>query len=79
MSLVALAHLYVTQTRRDLRRKVPDLTIDMAMRLLRASLPRPQLTVEEAGKLIDYYRDRNEQAKDSHRKAWLAKHPTVVP
>jgi SRSO17 transposase len=79
MSLVALAHLYVTQTRRDLRRKVPDLTIDMAMRLLRASLPRPQLTVEEAGKLIDYYRDRNEQARDSHRKTWLAKHPTVVP
>ena len=27
MSLVALAHLYVTQTRRDLKRKVPELTL----------------------------------------------------
>jgi len=79
MSLVALAHLFVTQTRRDLNRNVPDLTVDMAMRLLRASLPRPQLTLEEAGKLIDYYRDRNKQATDSHRKTWLAKHPNVVP
>ena len=48
MSLVALAHLYVTQTRRDLKRKVPDLTLDMAMRLLRAALPRPQLTLKDA-------------------------------
>jgi len=79
MSLVALAHLFVTQTRRDLNRNVPDLTVDMAMRLPRASLPRPQLTLEEAGKLIDYYRDRNKQATDSHRKTWLAKHPNVIP
>ena len=79
MSLVALAHSFVTQTRRDLKRKAPDLTVDMAMRLLRASLPRPHLTVEEAGELIDYYRDRNKQATESHRKTWLAKHPTTVP
>jgi SRSO17 transposase len=43
MSLVALVHLYVVQTRRDLGRKVPELTIDMAMRLLRAALRRPQI------------------------------------
>ena len=79
MSLVALAHLYVTQTRRDLNREVPDLTLDMAMRLLRAALPRPQLTLEQAGELVEYYRDRNEQATKSHRKTWLAKHPRVVP
>jgi SRSO17 transposase len=79
MSLVALAHLYVVQTRRDLGRKVPDLTIDMAMRLLRAALPRPQLSLEEAGDLVDYYRARNAQATESHRKTWLAKHPNVVP
>jgi SRSO17 transposase len=79
MSLVALAHLFVTQTRRDLHRKVPDLTLDMALRLLRASLPRPHLTLEEAGELIDYYRDRNQQATASHRKTWRAKHPTAVP
>jgi len=79
MSLVALAHLYVVQTRRDLNRHVPDLTLDMAMRLLRAALPRPQLSLEEAGDLVDYYRARNKRATDSHRKTWLARHPNVVP
>jgi SRSO17 transposase len=79
MSLVALAHLFVTQTRRDLNREVPDLTLDMAVRLLQAALPRPRLTLEEAGDLIDYYRDRNKQATESHRKTWLEKHSNVVP
>jgi SRSO17 transposase len=74
MSLVALAHLFVTQTRRDLKRKNPDLTLDMAMRLLRSALPRPHLSLQEAEDLVDYYRDRNRQAKDSHRKRWLAEH-----
>lgn len=79
MSLVALAHLFVTQTRRDLRRKVPELTLDMAMRLIRASLAHPQLSLTDAGDLVDYYLTRNDQAKTSHRKTWLAKHPNVVP
>ena len=79
MSLVALAHLFVTQTRRDVKRQVPDLTLDMAMCLLRAALPRPQLSLEEAGDLVDYYLDRNEQAAKSHRKTWMAKHPNAVP
>lgn len=78
MSLVALAYLYVVQTRRDLRRTLPDLTIDMALRLLRAALPRPRLSLEEAADLVDYYRVRNAQATESHRKTWLAKHPNVV-
>ncbi|MCR4412979.1 MAG: hypothetical protein NUV77_11220 [Thermoguttaceae bacterium] len=78
MSLVALAHLYVVQTRRDLGRKVPGLTLDMALRLLRAALPRPQLSLEEAGELVDYHRARNQRATDSHRKTWLARHPNVV-
>ena len=79
MSLVALAHLYVMQVRRDLKRKTSDLTLDMAMRLLQAALPRPQLTLKDAGDLIDYYLDRNTQATKSHRKTWLAKHPNVLP
>jgi SRSO17 transposase len=78
MSLVALAHLYVVQVRRDLKRKTPDLTLDMAMRLLQAALPCPHLTLDEAGDLIDYYRDRNDQATKSHRKTWLARHPNVL-
>jgi SRSO17 transposase len=77
MSLVALAHLYVMQVRRDLKRKTPEFTLDMAMRLLQAALPRPQLNLKDAGDLIDYYLDRNKQATKSHRKKWLAKHPNV--
>ena len=79
MSLVALAHLFVTQTRRDLkRRKVPELTLDMALRIVRSSMQRPQLSVKDAEDLVDYYLDRNDQATQSHRKTWLAKHPNVV-
>ena len=78
MSLVALAYLYVVQTRRDVNRHIPDLTLDMALRLLRAALPRPQLSLEEAGDLVDYYRERNAQAAQSHEKTWFAKHFRVV-
>ena len=79
MSLVALAHLYVTQTRRDLKRKVPELTLDMALLLIRSSLSRPQLSLEDAEELIEYHLARNRQASKSHRKTWLAKHPNFVP
>ena len=79
MSMVALAHLFVTQTRRDLKRKVPELTLDMAMRLIQASLVHPQLSLNDAEDLVDYYLARNKQATVSHRKTWLAKHSNVVP
>ena len=79
MSLVALAHLYVTQTRRDLNRTVPELTLDMALVLIRSALSRPHLPLKDAEKLIDYHLTRNRHAKDSHRKTWLAKHPHFVP
>jgi SRSO17 transposase len=79
MSLVALAHLYVTQTERDLKRKVPELTLDMAMRLLRAALPRPHLSLQDADDLVEYHLAHNRQAKKSHRKRWLAKHLSTVP
>jgi SRSO17 transposase len=79
MSLVALAHLYVTQTERDLKRKVPELTLDMAMRLLRAALPRPHLSLQDADDLVEYHLAHNRQAKKSHRKRWLAKHLKTVP
>lgn len=79
MSLVALAHLYVTQTRRDLKRKVPELTLDMALQLIRSSVSRPQLSLDDAEELIDYHLARNRQAQASHRKTWLARHPNLVP
>jgi SRSO17 transposase len=79
MSLVALAHLFVTQTRRDLKRQVPELTLDMALQLLQASLVRPQLSLQDAEDLVDYHLARNKQATTSHRKTWLKKHHDVVP
>jgi SRSO17 transposase len=78
MALVSLAHLFVTLTKRDIKRDVPDLTLDMAMRVLRAAFARPTLGDEEAINLIDYYRERNDVAHESHRKTWLAKHKRLA-
>ena len=49
--------------------------MDMAVRLLQASLPRPRFTEEDALELIEYHVHRNEIAHQSHRKTWLAEHP----
>jgi hydroxyacylglutathione hydrolase len=68
MSLVGLAHLFVTLTRRRLKRDTPDLTLDMALRLLKSALPRPELTEAKALELLHYHLRRNRRAKDSHYK-----------
>jgi SRSO17 transposase len=78
MAMVSLAHLFVTLTKRDVQRDVPDLTLDMAMRVLRAAFARPTLNNAEALDLIDYYRERNDVAHESHRKTWLAKHKRLA-
>lgn len=78
MALAALAHLFVTLTKRDLKHDVPDLTLDMAMRVLRSAFAKPTLSDQEAIDLIDYYRKRNEVARKSHRKTWLAKHKRLA-
>ncbi len=74
MALVSLARLLVTLTKRGVKKDIPDLTSDMALRVLRAAFAKPILSADEATDLIDYYRDRNKVAHDSHRKSWLAKH-----
>ena len=74
MALAALAHLLVTLTKRDLKHDVPDLTLDMAMRVLRSAFAKPTLSDQEAIDLIDYHRQRNDVAHESHRKTWLATH-----
>jgi hypothetical protein len=38
---VALAHLYVTLTKRDMQKNDPELTLDMAVRLLRTAFAKP--------------------------------------
>ena len=48
------------------------------MRLLASGLPCPQLTLKDAEDLVEYYLDRNDQARESHRKTWVARHPNVT-
>ncbi len=79
MALVALAHLYVTLTKRDMKREVPELTLDMALRLLRSAFARPQLDTESAIELVEYHLERNRVAHESHRKSWLRKHKRIKP
>jgi SRSO17 transposase len=78
MALVALAHLYVMLTKRDMKRDVPELTLDMALRLLRSAFAKPTLSEQEAIDLVDYHLERNRVAHDSHRKTWLRKHKQLA-
>ena len=79
MSLVALAHLFVTLTKRDVKEDFPELTLPMAMRLLKSTMSRPTLTEEEALRLTEYHLQRNAVARKSHRKSWLRKHKKLKP
>lgn len=79
MSLVALAHLFVTLTKLDLKQDFPELTLPMAMRLLKSSLSRPELTENDALRITKYHLKRNATARKSHRKSWLRKHKKVKP
>lgn len=79
MALVALAHLYVTLTKRDLKRAAPELTLDMALRLLRSAFARAKLTEEEAIEFVEYHLQRNHTARESHRKSWIRKHKRIKP
>jgi hypothetical protein len=49
----------------------------MAVRLLKASLPRPELTVEAALIIVEYHLRRNEIARRSHLKTWKLRHEGV--
>ena len=77
MSLVALAHLYVTLTKREMKRDAPELTLDMALRLLRSAFARADLSEDHAIHLVEYHLRRNRIAHASHRKTWLAKHKAL--
>lgn len=79
MSLVALAHLFVTLTKRDVKEEFPELTLPMAMRLLKATMSRPTLTEQDALRLTEYHLKRNKVARSSHRKSWLRKHEKLKP
>ena len=59
------------------RKKVPELTLDRAVRLLEAALSEPELRLPRASALVDYHVRRNEVARKSHAKTWRAKHRRV--
>lgn len=79
MSLVALAHLFLMQTRRDLRASAPTMTLSLALELVTAALARPQLKEEDAVRLTEYHLARNATARASHHKSWLQKHKAKIP
>ena len=78
MSLVALAHLFITLTRRDLQKKTPELTLDRVVRLLWSAIGIPKLSVEAAIELVNYHINRNRIARNSHMKSWMLKHGNRV-
>jgi SRSO17 transposase len=77
MSLVGLAHLFVTLTRLRLKKETPELTLDMALRLLKSALACPTLTPDEAIALMEYHLRRNRIARTSHTKSWHKRHAKV--
>jgi SRSO17 transposase len=77
MSLVGMAHLFITLTRRDLKKKVPELTLDRTVRLLQRAMEVPGLSLELALLLVDYHIRRNAIAQRSHTKTWMARHERV--
>jgi SRSO17 transposase len=81
MSLVALAHLYVTQVKQEVGHDIPELTLDMAVRIVRTALARPELTPGESLQIIEYHLRRNQIAHKAHRKKWLRnnKHRKLKP
>jgi len=77
MSLVAVAHLFVQQTRQELGRETPELTLDMAVRLVKSAFQRPVLKPEDAIELVTYHLNRNRVAREAHHKSWKQKHKSV--
>jgi SRSO17 transposase len=77
MSLVGMAHLFITLTRRDLKKITPELTLDRTVRLLQRAMDVPGLSLELALLLVDYHIRRNAIAQRSHTKTWMARHERV--
>jgi hypothetical protein len=77
MTLVGLAHLFVTLTRKRLQKKVPELTLDRTVRLLEAAWEEPVLRLVRAIALVEYHIRRNKIAKASHDKTWKREHSEV--
>ena len=59
------------------QKKTPELTLDRTVVLLRRAMEIPGLGLDLGLLLVDYYIARNETARQSHTKTWLARHEGV--
>jgi hypothetical protein len=59
------------------QKKTPELTLDRTVRLLQRAMEAPGLSLEVALLLVDYHIRRNETARRSHTKTWMARHEGV--
>jgi hypothetical protein len=59
------------------QKKTPELTLDRTVGLLRRAMAIPGLGLDLALVLVDYYIARNETARQSHTKTWMARHEGV--
>jgi hypothetical protein len=53
------------------------LTLDRTVRLLQRAVKVPGLSLEVAIRLVEYHIRRNQIARRSHTKTWMAKHKKV--
>jgi len=59
------------------QKKTRELTLDRTVRLLQRAIRVCGLSLEVAVLLVDYHIRRNERARRSHTKTWLARHEGV--
>ena len=49
------------------------------MRLLPSAFARPKLREKDTIRLVESHLERNQAARQSHRKSWLQKHKRIKP
>lgn len=77
MTMVALAHLFMTTTKHELQEEMPELTLPLALELMKATMSRPTMTEADALRLTEYHLQRNHVARQSHHKSWKRKHKRI--
>jgi hypothetical protein len=77
MTMVAMAHLFMTTTKHELQEEMPELTLPLALELMKATMSRPTLTEADALRLTEYHLHRNKVARASHHKSWKRKHKRI--
>jgi SRSO17 transposase len=73
MTLVILAHFFLVRLKLRLKDKAPNLTLPQTVLLLKASLPQPAFDLDKVVHTVNYYQERHEAARRSHRKKRLTR------